>query len=97
MERSSSFGSWLRRRRKALDLTQIEADEGRSSKQLAARLADCLGLRDEERAAFIKVARAAIAADRLAPPQLGTGTVPADSTVTSSGPFVLHSSVVPAA
>src|SRR5512138_671526 len=98
MEHSASFGSWVRRRRKALDLTQeelarcagcalgtiksIEADERRPSKQLAARLADCLELHDQERTAFIKVARAAMAADRLAPPQLVTGAVPADPSIT---------------
>ncbi len=54
MEPISSFGYWLRRRRKALDLTQdelarqvgcaigtlkkIETDERRPSKQLAERL-----------------------------------------------------------
>jgi len=53
-----SFGAWVRRRRRALDLTRnelaaqvgcsvmtirhIEADERRPSKQLAMRLADCL-------------------------------------------------------
>src|SRR5262245_18127757 len=55
MERTTSFGYWLRRRRKALDLTQdelarqvgcavgtikkLEGDERRPSKQLAERLA----------------------------------------------------------
>ena len=55
-----SFGAWVRQRRRALDLTRdelaarigcsvitirhIEADELRPSKQLAARLADCLQL-----------------------------------------------------
>ncbi len=57
-QRTHSFGYWLRRRRKALDLTQealaervfcsgftirkIEADERRPSRQLAHRLADSL-------------------------------------------------------
>ena len=58
MERTTSFGYWLRRRRKALDLTQdelaqrvgcatgtikkLESDERRPSRQMADRLADCL-------------------------------------------------------
>ncbi len=60
MEPRDSFGYWLRRRRKALDLTQeqlaqcvgcapvtlrkIEADERRPSPQMAERLAHCLAL-----------------------------------------------------
>ena len=55
-----SFGAWVRRRRRALDLTReelaslvgcsvvtirrIETDERRPSKQLAVRLAGCLQL-----------------------------------------------------
>src|SRR5689334_25427611 len=82
MDGNASFGYWLRRRRKALDLTQdelarqvgcalgtlkkIETDERRPSKQLAARLADCLALPTPERAAFLKAARAELAVDGLA-------------------------------
>ncbi|HEX9374333.1 MAG TPA: adenylate/guanylate cyclase domain-containing protein, partial [Roseiflexaceae bacterium] len=82
MESSASFGYWLRRRRKALDLTQdalarqvgcaaitirkIEADELRPSAQVVERLAECLALPADERAAFIKAARAELAVDRLA-------------------------------
>jgi predicted ATPase/class 3 adenylate cyclase len=81
VDRSHSFGYWLRRRRKALDLTQadlarqvscsldliqkIEADARRPSRQLADRLAICLGLNDAERAAFIQAARAERSVDRL--------------------------------
>src|SRR5829696_10503377 len=70
MEPISSFGYWLRRRRKALDLTQdelarqvgcaigtlkkLETDERRPSKQLAERLADCLAISTTERAVFLK-------------------------------------------
>jgi WD40 repeat protein/transcriptional regulator with XRE-family HTH domain len=84
MEQVASFGYWLRRRRKTLDLTQeelarlagcalgtirkIEADERRPSREMAARLADCLGIAGDERAAFLKAARAVLAADQLAPP-----------------------------
>ncbi len=81
MEEWGAFGSWLKRRRRALDLTQaelarrvgcatitlqkIELEERRPSKEVAARLADALGLPPEERATFIKVARAELAPDRL--------------------------------
>lgn len=80
-DRTHSFGYWLRRRRKALDLTQeqlaqsvscsrfairkIEADERRPSKRLAERLADKLVIPAAERAAFLEVARAVRSADRL--------------------------------
>jgi predicted ATPase/DNA-binding SARP family transcriptional activator/transcriptional regulator with XRE-family HTH domain len=83
METNTSFGDWLRRRRKALDLTQtalaqragcvsgtirsIEGDARRPSKQLAERLADVLELRLEVRALFLKAARAQLAADQLPP------------------------------
>src|SRR5262245_29699512 len=81
MDRTSSFGYWLRRRRKALDLTQeelarqvgcsvetikkIETDARRPSRQLAERLANCLRVPPEERAAFLQAARADLAVDRL--------------------------------
>src|SRR5215207_8372809 len=84
MDVTSSFGYWLRRRRKALDLTQeelaqrvgcavgtikrLEADARRPSRQMAERLADCLGLGAEERAAFVMAARAELAVDRLVSP-----------------------------
>jgi predicted ATPase/DNA-binding XRE family transcriptional regulator len=79
-----SFGRWLQRRRKALDLTQealaqrvgcaaetlrkIEADVRRPSRQIAERLAEELEIPEAERAAFIKAARAELAVDRLAHP-----------------------------
>jgi len=81
-DRAHSFGYWLRRRRKALDLTQealakrascsgfairkIEADERRPSKHLAERLAASLAIPEEERKAFLEAARALRPADRLA-------------------------------
>jgi tetratricopeptide (TPR) repeat protein len=80
-ERTNSFGYWLRRRRKALDLTQeklaqtvacsrfairkIEADERRPSRRLAERLADKLAIAPQEREAFLETARALRPADRL--------------------------------
>jgi len=84
MDRTHSFGYWLRRRRKALDLTQaelaqrvscsldliqkIEADARRPSRQLAEKLAECLGIAADERAAFVQAARAERSVDRLALP-----------------------------
>jgi predicted ATPase/class 3 adenylate cyclase len=82
MEDSASFGYWVRRRRKALDLTQndlaqrtgyalttirkIETDARRPSRQMAERLAEVLELTREERPAFIQAARAELPVDRLA-------------------------------
>jgi len=80
-ERTHSFGYWLRRRRKALDLTQealaervscsgfsirkIEADERRPSQQLALRLAASLAIPEAERRDFLDAARGVHAANRL--------------------------------
>ena len=79
-----SFGEWVRRRRKALDLTQvalaervvcaqstirkIEADERRPSREMAERLADLLGVPASDRADFLKAARAELGVDRIAAP-----------------------------
>ncbi len=68
-----SFGEWLRRQRRTLDLTQaeladrvgcarvtirkLEAEELRPSKQLAGALAEQLGIPAPEREAFIRYAR----------------------------------------
>src|SRR5262245_11267529 len=84
MDRTHSFGYWLKRRRKALGLTQVElaervscsldlirkleADVRRPSRQLAERLADSLGLDASERMAFAQAARAERSPDRLALP-----------------------------
>src|SRR5438067_13845456 len=73
MNTNTSFGSWLRQRRKALDLTQndlayqigcavatiqkIEKDIRRPSKQITERLADALAISLDERAAFVTFAR----------------------------------------
>ena len=72
MNTSDSFGYWVRRRRKALDLTQeelarcvgcavitlrkIEANERRPSRQMADRLAHCLALHPVEKSMFLAVA-----------------------------------------
>src|SRR4029079_6319345 len=84
MDSSYSLGAWLRRRRKALDITQtelahragcvvgtirsIEADARRPSRQLAARLADELQLGIDERMSFIHAARGLLGVDRLPTP-----------------------------
>ncbi len=82
METTLSFGYWLRRQRKALDLTQkaladqvgcslaaikkIEADERRPSRQIAGRLADILGVPDSQREIFLECARGLRPVDQLA-------------------------------
>src|SRR6266508_3343984 len=84
MDLPTSFGYWVRRRRKALDLTQaelarrvgcaevtiqkIEADERRPSRQIAELLAEQLAIPADERAAFLQCARAELGADRLVTP-----------------------------
>lgn len=81
MEHTYSFGYWVRRRRRALDLTQdqlarqvgctismlkkIEIDARRPSRQLAERLAVSLLISSEERPHFLQVARAERAVDHL--------------------------------
>jgi predicted ATPase/class 3 adenylate cyclase len=80
-----SFGVWVRRRRKALDLTQdvlarrvgcalsmirkIEADERKPSRQIAALLASALEVPAAEREQFLQAARAELAVDQLAAPK----------------------------
>jgi len=89
-QRTNSFGYWLRRRRKALDLTQealgqkvscssftirkIEADERRPSRHLAERLAGALAITGEERPDFLAAARAIHTTDRLQLDQSPVGT-----------------------
>src|SRR4051794_23273377 len=84
MEGDTSFGRWLQRRRKALDLTQdalaarvgcsvatirkIETDARRPSRQIAAIFTEVLAIAPGERAAFLQAARAELAVDRLSPP-----------------------------
>lgn len=68
-----SFGNWVRKRRKALDLTQqelakqvgcsvslvfkIESDERRPSRQVAELLAEKLDIPTDQRTLFLKIAR----------------------------------------
>lgn len=81
MEADVSFGNWIQKRRKALDLTQvelakragcsvsalrkIEADERRPSKQLAGLLADSLEIPTEDKTKFIRIARGEMLLERL--------------------------------
>lgn len=76
-----SFGIWVRRRRKSLDLTQgelaqrvgcspslifkIESDERRPSRQIAELLAQHLEIPPDQRDLFLKIARQEQAIDRL--------------------------------
>jgi predicted ATPase/transcriptional regulator with XRE-family HTH domain len=81
MDPPTSFGLWLRQRRKELDLTRevlagcvgcsvstlrkLEDDERRPSRQMAELLAGCLEIAPENRAAFLKIARAELSIDQL--------------------------------
>jgi predicted ATPase/class 3 adenylate cyclase len=85
MAENFSFGYWLRRQRLARDLRQaelagqlgiapitlrkIEADERRPSLQLVARLAELLGLSEEERTTLLRVARADLSPAALSLPE----------------------------
>ena len=83
MDDTPTFGIWLKRRRKALDLTQValaqlvscsvvsirkfEGDEQRPSRQLAELLAMQLQIPPNERAMFVQFARVGLDS---APPTL---------------------------
>jgi predicted ATPase/transcriptional regulator with XRE-family HTH domain len=83
IDTGASFGLWLKRRRRVLDLTQdalaqqvgcslatiqkIEADERRPSRQIAELLANALDIPTKDRLLFLKVARGERATDGLAP------------------------------
>jgi len=98
-DRTDSFGYWLRRRRKSLDLTQealaqlvfcsgftirkIEADERRPSRPLAERLAVSLAVPEEEKRAFLDAARALQAVKQL---RMDPAPVNANSQSASSAP-----------
>src|SRR4051812_33805174 len=85
MQPSASFGRVLRERRKDLDLTQeslarqvgcalvtikkIESDALRPSKQVAELLAEALDIPADERAAFVRLARATPRTERSPAPQ----------------------------
>ncbi|MCU0495671.1 MAG: extracellular solute-binding protein, partial [Chloroflexaceae bacterium] len=109
MDTTFSFGYWLRRRRKALDLTQaelarrvgcaettirkIEADARRPSRQIAERMADVLALAADERTQFLKVARAELSTARLTVPAHPLNATRANSHPT--GPATLPAQLTP--
>jgi tetratricopeptide (TPR) repeat protein/transcriptional regulator with XRE-family HTH domain len=84
LEEIFSFGTWVRRRRKALDLTQaavadrvgcaevtirkLEADAFRPSREIAERLAICLEITADERTWFLQAARGERPVDQLPMP-----------------------------
>jgi LuxR family transcriptional regulator, maltose regulon positive regulatory protein len=84
MDTETSFGRWLRQRRRVLDLTQqelakrarcsvgtirkIEADERRPSKAIASHLADCLGIAGAGHPTFIEFARTTPSSKRPSAP-----------------------------
>jgi predicted ATPase/class 3 adenylate cyclase len=98
METTSSFGYWIRRQRKALDLTQqmladrvgcslaaikkIESDERRPSRQIAELLADILGVPASQREIFMEVARGVRPVDQLLLAREPTVPSPPSGTVT---------------
>lgn len=104
MEEVSSFGYWVRRRRKALDMTQreladvtgcalvtlkkIELDERRPSVEMAERLAGALKLDLAERDAFIAIARGRLPAADLAPPAVARALAPRDFLPAPATPLV---------
>lgn len=81
MDTTASFGTWIRKRRRSLDLTQaeladrvgcaeitvrkIESDARRPSRLMAERLADSLEIEPGSRDRFIGAARAYISPSRL--------------------------------
>jgi predicted ATPase/DNA-binding XRE family transcriptional regulator len=83
MDQEFSFGEWIRKRRKTLDLTQealaervgysaemlrkIEYDERRPSQRGAALLAQALKIPEDQQEAFLKIARQERTIDRLGP------------------------------
>ena len=85
-EEAVSFGAWVRKRRRALDLTQarlgelsacaestvrkIEADERRPSRRTAERLARVLRIPETERLRFVEAARGEQRTDRLDDPSM---------------------------
>jgi predicted ATPase/transcriptional regulator with XRE-family HTH domain len=100
MEAIVSLGEWVRRRRKALDLTQenlarqvgysaiairkIEAGERRPSRQVARLLAAALELPAQEQALFMQVALGEQRVDRLSTPQTPVTLAPSSSTAPAS-------------
>lgn len=82
MTTATSFGAWIRQRRRTLDMTQeelaahvgcslsairkIEADDRRPSRQVAELLSETLRIPQEERSTFLRIARMELAIPNLA-------------------------------
>lgn len=97
-----SFGTWIRRRRKALDLTQaalanrvgcaevtirkLEADAFRPSREIAEALADYLHIPSDERTQFLQAARGERSVDRLPIPTTQIDPAPATAQQPMSEP-----------
>ena len=104
MADTASFGYWVRRWRKACDLTQkqlaekvpcavvtinkIEIDERRPSRHMAERLASCLNIPEAQRSNFIQVAIREKPVYTLSLPERPAATSP-DSRVVSKVPAPL--------
>ena len=100
---NSSFGQWLKRRRKALDMTQeelarrvgcaevtifkIEADQRRPSKQIGELLAKHLALPPADTEAFLQFARCGFAANGTSAPW-GTAFHPPTNLPTAPTPLI---------
>lgn len=107
---NASFGYWVRRRRKALDLTQqeladrvgcatatikkIEYDQRQPSSQMAQRLADCLSVPAQERSAFLQSARRQRPVDTLALATAPIAVAPPTNLPAPLTPFIDRASEV---
>ena len=94
MESTVSFGYWIRRQRKALDLTQqaladkvgcsvaaikkIEGDERRPSRQIAERMAEVLGVPEDQRQIFLECARGLRSVDQLSLAREAVASTPSE-------------------
>lgn len=112
MDADITFGAWLKRQRRMLDLTQkelaqqvgcavvtirkFETDERRPSKELAERLAACLKLAPEEYANFITFARAEPFFDAVSPPAMPPPLTPPTAQLKSLPPVRLPAFLEPA-
>jgi predicted ATPase/transcriptional regulator with XRE-family HTH domain len=100
-----SFGTWIKRRRKALDLTQqklaervgcsislifkIESDERRPSRQITELLLDVLEIPADQHDLFMKVARQEKSTERLGAVPPLATPVPASTSQSSISPLPL--------
>src|SRR5262245_11302597 len=99
MDKSPTFGAWLKRRRKALDLTQdalarrvgcsvvsirkFESNTQRPSRKLAELLATQLQIPPDERATFVQFARVGLDV----PPELPLPAAARPSTRSAASPI----------